>query len=340
MIVCEALLISIIVTLGWYVTYTDFKNGIIENRVLLGAFAIGIIIQTIYLGFFMKDAVLVFLINALVTTVISVLLYVFHFWAAGDSKLLACIVWIYPIRLYSRIFSKDIPGFGIIVAIFLISYLYIILDTIIHVIKKDKFYRDSIKVKERAKRFLISYIVCVIYIHMINSIIVRLLPELYSRNVVLFSFMNVFLVMLISENSVLKKWYVIVLAFVANILLSMNQGWNHINVYAYIVLTVALVLKFILNGYNYEEIETVNVKKGMVLSFGTVMMLHASPIKGLPSVTFEDMRSRISDEEVMAIEKWRTSKYGHDKIVIVRKMPFAVFIIAGSVASIVSGIIY
>lgn len=53
MTVCEALLISIIVTLGWYVTYTDFSRGIIENKVLVNAFVIGGIVQAVYLGIYL-----------------------------------------------------------------------------------------------------------------------------------------------------------------------------------------------------------------------------------------------------------------------------------------------
>ena len=68
----------------------------------------------------------------------------------------------------------------------------------------------------------------------------------------------------------------------------------------------------------------------MVLSYGTVSKFMPSRVKGLPRQTSEDMRCRITEEETKAIKRWESSKFGEETIVIVRKIPFAVFIICGT----------
>ena len=69
----------------------------------------------------------------------------------------------------------------------------------------------------------------------------------------------------------------------------------------------------------------------MILSVATVLEFQKSRVKGLPVATNEDMSTRLSEEEADAIRRWEQSKYGKEKIVIVRKIPFAIFITSGSV---------
>ena len=62
-----------------------------------------------------------------------------------------------------------------------------------------------------------------------------------------------------------------------------------------------------------------------------------SNIKGLPKEkNTEDIRSRITEEEAESIKRWEFSKYGQSEIVIVRKIPFAIFISIGSIVYIFS----
>ena len=81
-----------------------------------------------------------------------------------------------------------------------------------------------------------------------------------------------------------------------------------------------------------EEYSTSKVEKGMVLAYSTIVYFIPSTIKGLPKEkTTEDIRSRITADEAESIKRWETSKYGQPEIVIVRKIPFAIFISIGTV---------
>ena len=90
-----------------------------------------------------------------------------------------------------------------------------------------------------------------------------------------------------------------------------------------------VVFQIFIAEFNYQEIKTEDVRSGMILSMGTSMNFLRSRVKGLPGVSFEDMRSRITIDEADAIRRWGKSKNGSDKVVIVRKVPFALFISIG-----------
>ena len=67
-----------------------------------------------------------------------------------------------------------------------------------------------------------------------------------------------------------------------------------------IFVTLAIILfQSLAERYNYQEINTVDVKAGMILSYGTILQFINSRVKGLPQYTTEDIASRISEEEAM-----------------------------------------
>ena len=78
----------------------------------------------------------------------------------------------------------------------------------------------------------------------------------------------------------------------------------------------------------------------MVLSYTTVFKFTQSRVKGLPQTTSENMGSRITQEEADSIIRWADSKYGQETIVILRKIPFAIFITAGYLIYIVIGLLW
>ena len=129
---CEILLMSIILVLGIVVIVTDFHAGVIKNKVLLVAIVFGVIINSIYITFFAKNFLLVYLLNWFAVSLISVLLYAFRFWAAGDSKLMITLAFLIPARYYENSLLL-ISGVYYIIFIFLLAYLYIIVESIVSV---------------------------------------------------------------------------------------------------------------------------------------------------------------------------------------------------------------
>lgn len=336
MYICEALLIGVFFALGIYVIYTDFSKGIIPNRILLSVMAFGAIVNGVYYSIWAQQYVINFLINFLVLSVFAVCMYAFHFWAAGDTKLLIAVLLLYPARFYNQ--ENIVIEIEIIIYIFLIAYIYILADTVRSVLRREKFYGTINISKNNIIVFFKDYFISFIYLRGFSYLFSWIFGGIYANNQLLFAFVNVFLAMIIYSKKIFKKWYGIIIMLIINIVFF--EGWDG-GIYAFniLVLLVAFSLRYLANGYNYQEIETDKVSKGMVLSFITVNKFMISRIKGLPMYTTEDMSSRITDEEVIAIKRWKDSKYGEKTIVIVKKIPFAIFIIMGFCFHFIMGII-
>lgn len=326
MIFCEALLIGIFLSLGIKVIRTDSAQGIIPNKILLSAITLGMIIDLLYYAFFTREYLMGFLINLFVLSIFAICMYSFHFWAAGDTKLLITALVLYPSRFYCN--DNLVIEIEIVIYIFLIAYVYILADTLKAFLKKEKFYGFANMTKLDVKVFLKDYLISLIYLRGFSYLFSCMFDEIYYKNQLSFAFLNVFLAMMIHKKNVFKKWYGIIPMLIINVLFF--QKWNSsIDLFSIIVLLFAFGLRYLANGYNYQEISTDSVSKGMVLSYFTVSKFLQSRVKGLPKYTTEDMSSRISEEEAFAIKRWKDSKYGTETIVIVKKIPFAIFIIMG-----------
>lgn len=330
MIICETLLISIIGILGFYVTITDIKHGIIQNKRLLQAGTIGFFINVVYYFRFAYGFFQLYISNLIIMSILAVALYMIHFWAAGDSKLLIVLMFLFPARFYD--FGKQViaPGIYGFILIFLLAYVYVLGDTIIQKLKQAQKIQYRTINRQFIFVFIKSYIVSFVYLNLFSQVVRLIFKNFYFRNQVIFMIMNIFLVIWIQNIQWLKKIGLIIIAFAIDIILTVkyyvlgNIQWK-----SYIVLFLVLFLRHIMSGYNYQEIPTKDIEKGMVLSYITLAKFLPSRVKGLPKQGGEDMRYRITEDEMNAIKRWENSKYGEDTIIIVRKIPFAIFIVAG-----------
>ena len=331
MILCEAILISIVLIMGICVTTTDIRQGIIQNKVLIKAFVGGMLINGIYYFVYAKEFRSLYFINLFAICIISILLYQFHFWAAGDSKLLICLTSLVPARFYDIGNKTNVPGLTMLIIIFLLAYFYVIGDTIVHVFKKAKKYKGVVLSPKVVLQFLKNYVVSILYLGGLTKIFLVVLQEIYKQNQLFFTFLNIFVALFIQKCQFLKKWYSLGIIVLWNIAYHQKFGFQGVSIKSYIILLIVLVIRYFLSWYNYEEIPTSEVRKGMVLSYGTVAKFLPSRVKHLPHHTNEDMSSRLKEEQVDAIKRWENSKYGEETIIIVRKIPFAIFIVLGTV---------
>lgn len=331
MIVCETILITMIAALGIYVTITDIRNGVIQNKALIISFFLGIIVNTMYLSCFALAFLKNYIVNLLIVGMLAILLYAFHFWAAGDSKLLICMTMLFPARLYDNGAGVVAPGIIAIIFIFLLAYIYVIIDSVIQFMRREKFYtREKIAVKQ-IETFIKNYLISFLYLRGISEVLKFLFHDIYYENQIIFSFINIFIALLIYQKNFFRKWYSISGAILLNIVFIGGLKVKSFDIKIYVILLLVLVLRYLVSGYNYKTIAAEDVKEGMVLSYGTIAKFMVSRVKNLPKSTSEDMKSRLSADEVEAVLRWKNSKYGEDSVVIVRKIPFAIFIVAGEI---------
>lgn len=95
---------------------------------------------------------------------------------------------------------------------------------------------------------------------------------------------------------------------------------------------VLMCLRMLVQDYNYRTIPTEEVREGQILAAGTVCRFARSRVRNLPTGMTEDLSSRLTAEEAASVRRWQHSRYGEDTVVIVRKIPFAIFIAVGTIA--------
>ena len=78
----------------------------------------------------------------------------------------------------------------------------------------------------------------------------------------------------------------------------------------------------------YEQVPIDELKKGMVLTLFSSTLMQTSKTKGLPGISTEDLRSRLSEDEVASVRAWAKATKT-TSLTIVRKVPFAAMISAG-----------
>ena len=89
-------------------------------------------------------------------------------------------------------------------------------------------------------------------------------------------------------------------------------------------------IKNVSNKYNFTEINTNDIKEGMILSIQSSMLFLNSRVKGLPKISTETTSSRLTNNEVESIKRWQKTKKGKDKLIVVKYLPFAPFILVGT----------
>ena len=334
MVILEALLLSILIYTCAYVTITDIKNGLIENRVLAYSAIIGAIINIIYYAIYASDLAMLFVINLVISSFVAVLFYTYHIWAAGDSKFLALSVFLIPMRLYDM--NGYAPAIWIIILIFSAAYIYIIIESVYLSIKDKKLIQLN-NVKFNAFAFMRQYIICSAYILIFNWICNFFFDAFIYDNTLLVAFADLIIILSVCSISIFKrKWIIGIVILFDIILYSINHfGIVGLDVRVLMLTGIVIVLRMIADKYNYREIDTSTVKKGMVLSYATIITFSKSKVVGLPNTTTEDLRSRISESEAQSILRWKDSKYGNETITIVRKIPFAIFISIGTIVFII-----
>ena len=336
----EIVMLAVLITVCVHATITDLKNGIVKNRLLLVGAGVALVLNAFYYSVFAREYFGAFLINFAVMTFLAILFYATHIWAAGDSKLLIFAVSLIPTRIYYS--GENVAATVLIlIAIFALAFLYHIAESFVIGLKEKKLFSWK-RVKINGLQMVVQYVKCTCIVTMANFIFTLIFDNFYGANTELFMIVNMLIVLAVCNIKLLNKWYVIAFLCLVTtvIVIVQNRRLEVVNGGIYLVVLAVVMLRVMAEKDNYKTIPTSEVKQGMVLSYGTVMLFVPSRIKGLPVSTTEDIRSRISQEEADSILRWEKSKYGQEQITIVRKIPFAIFIFAGAVVFVITRMIF
>jgi hypothetical protein len=334
MTLIESALITILLCLCIITTVTDFRSGVINNKHLLTAAVPALVLNSIYYYGYATIFLKAFILNLLVIFLITVLFYSFHIWSAGDSKLLLLVIFCLPGRIFYDGQQALAPTLQIIILIFSIAFLYLICESIAVGIKR----RDLFKIRfdqSNMRIFVKQYLKCTIYSFLMNTIF--FLPyfvDFYRNNTTLIMVLNLLVILTVLNVELFANLYLLI---VSSLIVLFVAFWQDFRILGsaepsiYLLAIGIILLRMIAEKYNYQVIPLGNLKKGMVLSWSSITFFKPSRVKGLPETTTEDIRSRLTQGEVESIKRWGDSKYGKDEIVIVTKIPFAIFITLGTI---------
>lgn len=330
---CMIIYLLIVVS---FCAYTDWKSSKIYNKAIMIS-SIPAIIFAIVFYWTHSDLLLVFFTNFVSAFLIGIVFFALKIWGAGDSKLWMFVNLIYPASKYLISRYMLFPSMILLMMIFLEAYIFVIVESfIIRFLKKER--GITFEMHPINLEWLINLVFSVVVLTVIYSLLSILIGAYFESNRIFFALIGIVLIMKLSSVKIgLKKRISTVLIVVYLLLLIITKQKVDFSMMG---LTVALVtvsqvsLRFA-DKYNYLWIQTSEVKKGMVLSIITVQMFMGSRIKGLPSFSDETAKCRLTEEEATAIKKWETSKTGRPQIMIVRYIPFAIFMLIGIISYLV-----
>ncbi len=325
MIYVEAGFLSCIVILGFFCSLSDFRENIIPNKRLLAALLVSLPLHIALLILGAAPFYKTWLINMLLADLISFLLYYRQIWAAGDAKLFMTFYFLLPPTLL----DADSLTYAIVpyMFIFVPALIWTFTDTLIRLSRKEARKNKSFQIKP----FILSYGIIMIETTALYSLAAMLFPDFLYQNELFCAVLLVIYAYACNTSQLMKKWVAVLIhAIIIVLTLILNQrtlalpSWTSL-----LSIIIVIFAQRFASLYNYQEIDSSSVKKGMIPSAEAVMLFQASRVRSLPTDPSEELSARMSEEEALAVRRWATSKSGRPRIWIVRKVPFAFMISLG-----------
>lgn len=343
MIYLEALMLTIAFSVLIVSSVNDIKKGIIPNKILLAGLLSGIAFDVVYYIFFYQEGFANFIINLAVVTFLSLLFYFLNIWAAGDSKMLITVFAVIPSRLYSPMALNVLPCFVLIMCVFISAFVYVISDTVIKSIQEKR--KLQIKRKKRITGKQILYIIVsyffilltMLLVNMLVSIILSIWDGGQAYITLMIDFVIALILIEVRKHISFKSTLVMIGVMTIALLIALFTGIYTISTVSFdfkplIVVIITIILRLASEKYNYSEIPVSKLKPNMILSGVSVMQMNMSGnIENLPTAITEDRNARLSQEQIDAVIKWSETDTGTSSIMIVKKIPFAIFILIGTV---------
>ncbi len=329
MIIIEIFLTAVLILLGIIASISDVRDGRIYNKTLLGFVLPGIVLCVIYYGYFARDLFWLFMINFGIIALISLILFYTHSFAGGDCKLTLVMAVLYPANEYLVYGKSDVTLYFALCLAILYGYFYLLFFSIYSLVKgRTKITKEY--VKGYLGNFLKSFLSASGYICLINLLFIMIgMKGIYVNEWIIRIICMIF-AWLVGKESKLKKWQIIVGVYAVDIVIGLILGFIpfSFNPENYVLVILLLFCQMTIRTSLYQEVKICDLKKGMILSSISSMLMQNSRVRGLPPISSEDLRSRLTEEQVESIGRWASSR-NISAVTVVRKIPFAIFIFVG-----------
>lgn len=328
----EICLCALGVGTGIWAAVTDIRDGIVSNQLLRRAALAAAAMDAIYYIFCVSDLGIPFLVNVLIVSAIAFLLFATHCWAGGDTKLMCVLALAYPAGCYLHWHGHILTLVFTVALAFTCGFVYLIAEWIRALVRR-KAHISGKSVLRGLLSFLRSYAVVLIYVSAMTLAFQAMASGGAELSALLRGAAALVLAWIVCSVRALRRPVLVVIMLAAVIVLSIVLRTVPIGTspLPYIALIVIVILRNAMKERVYVSVPTQDVRAGMILAAGTTAMFASSRVRGLPPVSTEDLRSRLTEEEADAVRRWGGSKNGAASVATVRKMPFAVFILLGFV---------
>jgi preflagellin peptidase FlaK len=331
----EGIQLIILFSLLIIASISDIKYGYVKNRIIIISIAIGLGSIIPYFLFYVPNLFVTYLCNVGFSAMVGLAFYYLGIWGAGDSKLLFAIMILIPVRLYDAMHQGITTCFLVILLIFVAAFLFVIGDTLyLGIRQKNLFVRTTCQINWK------SAIKCYLFIFSFLLLTQNAISIIFQSNgcydrqlyMAIYIFVLLFGIVLAEKASWVVSVILVIIAIGFSIYsrviirpLSLRD-----NLKFYIASFLLILFRNSATKYNYDTIPISELKAGMILSLKSSLLFTNSKIVGLPSISKEDMRSRLTNDEIESISKW--SKYNKNikTVTIIRKIPFAVFLSIGT----------
>jgi hypothetical protein len=323
---------------------TDFKYGKILNKHLKMVALIGLIMQIVYMlyqidlkkhSIFFND----YFINLIIGALISICLYYFDIWGAGDSKYFILLLLLAPMCIFKEPNKIAFQVELFLIVTFSVAFIYIFLESLYLfinetpvVIIRSKF--TFLYIQKFIIKWMFSYSIIII----VYKIVGLISKDYFGNNIILIRLIIILIMIYLLDNIKCMKFYfpIIILGsliFVSNCFINSRENKIIIDYKMILIILIVIILRVLCSRYNYKRIKTLDIKEGMIISVWSISGFLYSKVKGLPKFGTESVRSKITFDEAESIKRWASSKYGQEYIYIVRQIPFAPFISFGAIIS-------
>lgn len=273
---------------------------------------------------------IVYATNVVIVILIALILFYSHIWAGGDSKLLIVIAAVYPACDYFEIDGNKITLWILLMVTFSVGFIYIIVDSILQILKYHRTV-DYQGLRDALKGMVLGYIQNVTYIVAFSHIYHYFFEHIIKIPDVLYFIICLLIAFGIQKLKFLQENFSILAVVLFDIAMAIMTAFVPIrkDIRYYILIIAFMVIRAVAGQYNYQVIETSQIKQGMILSRYDTILMAQSKVRGLPGISDETLASRLTDQEAESIKRWENSKQGRETLTIVRKIPFALFISTG-----------
>lgn len=337
MMIMKCLLLTLVLMLCLLSSVTDIKKGIIHNRHIAlfgGAF---IVLDAIFYGFFARDYIAIFIVNLVCMTCISFFLFYGNVWAGGDCKLFVTLSLGIPATVYSGLELGPAPGFLILLIVFSIAFVQIIAESIVYSIR-DKQWIHFQKSRIPVTDLLLNYMFIAGLIYLLNIMLswgmfyFQISGNMFALMIDFFFILGINSISDRNSNRIKLLLTIIFWGFIMSYSM-VTHSFQMGGIYwkSWVLIIAVILIRSIADKYNYQEIETDSVSANMILSASTVLCFNTSKVKGLPTNMKEDLSARLTVSEADAVRRWGKTTKGLKTVMIVRKMPFALYISSGTI---------